>query len=104
MAMTPEERREIEELKTLVQSLLRVENVPFIESAKRRIAVATIEKYNLEEAVSKFAVGNTSGIVETVTDTNGALSTDYIVAKDYNGSITIEDQEGNLYKLGYYNA
>lgn len=102
--MSPEEKREFEELKRIVNTLVRVENVPFIESAKRRIAIATIEKFNLDEAVAKFATGNTSGINETVTDTNGALSTDYLVAKDYTGSITLVDQEGNLYKLGYYPA
>lgn len=35
--MSPQEKREFNELQMLVQSLLEVKNVPFIESLKRRL-------------------------------------------------------------------
>ena len=38
--MTPEERREFDELKRVVDTLVRVENVPFIENIKRRIDIS----------------------------------------------------------------
>ena len=40
--MTPQERTEFEHLKKLVEQLVRVEHVPFIENAKRRIIGAEI--------------------------------------------------------------
>ena len=94
MAMTPEEQKRLTDLEKLVQSLLRVENVTFIENGKRRIA-----KPLLGDGLQKDTTGNTSGMTKSV-DEAGLSS--YSVAKAFTGSITIEDSLGNTYKLGYY--
>ena len=94
MAMTPQERTEFETLKNLVDSLLRVENVPFIENGQRRIATPI-----LGESIQKESTGSTSGVL-TVVDEAGIGN--YSVAKAYVGTITIETADGNTFKLGYY--
>ena len=94
MAMTPEEQKRFTELENLVKSILRVENVSFIENGKRRIA-----KPLLGDGLQKDTTGNTSGMTKFVNE--GGVST-YSVAKAFTGSITIEDSLGNTYKLGYY--
>ena len=101
MAMSEQERREFEELKRIVSTLVRVENVPFIETAKRRIAVPALNDLGLSEVISKNTTGNTSGVTQTV---NESGSSSYNVADEYIGTITVSDTDGNLYKLGYYNA
>ena len=97
--MTPAEKREFEELKALVQTLYKVENVPFIENAKRRITTPVLLDLGVNEVVSKEGIGSTSGLLKGVTE-NGVDS--YSVAKAYDGSITVRDVNGNSYKLGYY--
>lgn len=94
--MSPEEKNRFETLEKLVQSLLRVENVSFIENGKRRIAAPV-----LGDGVQKFSTGSTAGVLKAVSE-SGASS--YNVAQAFNGTITIEDATGNRYKLGYYTA
>jgi len=95
--MTIEElTNKVTELEEQVRLLTRVENVPFIENAKRRIAIPV-----LGESISKNTTGSTSGLTESV-DEAGVSS--YSVAAAYSGSITIADAQGNRYKLGYYTA
>lgn len=96
MAMTPEEKREFEEMKRMVRALSGVTDVPFIENAKRRIAEPAITSARV---VSKNTTGTTAGVLKSVSE--GGAST-YSVADQYDGTITIADAEGNLYKLGYY--
>lgn len=101
MAMTPEEKREFEELKRIVRNLQGVTDVPFIESAKRNIVNTRLKDLGVDEVVSKTGSGNTSGVLTGVNE-DGASS--YSVARAYNGTLTVRDTQGNLYKLGYYNA
>lgn len=56
--MTPQEKREFEELKTLVQTLLRVESVPFIESIKRRLDI----KGEVSRGISLASLGDLSDV------------------------------------------
>lgn len=95
MAMTPEEKREFNELKRTVANLQRVTDVSFIAEAKRRIAIPV-----LGEAIVKESTGTTAGTLKAVAE-GGAGN--YNVADAYDGTIVIEDALGNTYKLGYYN-
>jgi hypothetical protein len=40
MAMTPDEKTQFEQMKATLEGLVRAENVPFIESIKRRLDIA----------------------------------------------------------------
>lgn len=68
MSMTPQEKRDFDEMKATLQSLVRVENVPFIENIKRRLDV---------EATVNNAVGaltlNDLGDVDVPAPTNGQV-------------------------------
>ena len=98
--MSPEQRQ-INELEAQVDSLQR--EMDSLKSAAM-IDPQVPRAIGLRLAfISKVSTGGTSGINETVTDTNGGLSTDYIVAKDYAGSMIVTDANGVEYKLGYYN-
>jgi hypothetical protein len=99
MAMTPEEKREFEELKRKVDALQRVEDVAFIENGKRRITRPVIIDLGITEVISKETTGTTSGTVRSV---NEAGASSYSVADVYDGTITIRDISGATYKLGYY--
>lgn len=94
MAMTPQEQERFERLETLVDSLLKVENVPFIENGQRRIA-----RPILGESIQKESTGGTSGVLQSVDE--AGIGT-YSVAKAFTGTITIEDADGNTFKLGHY--
>jgi hypothetical protein len=97
--MTPQERQEFEELKRMVRDLHGVTDVPFIENAKRRIVNPRITDLELETTISKETTGNTTGVHKSV---NEAGASSYSVADSYDGTIIINDREGNSYKLGYY--
>jgi len=99
MAMTPEEKKEFEELKRIVRNLQGVTDIPFIESAKRNIVNTRLADLGLDEVVSKTGTGNTSGVLTGVSESG---TSSYNVARAYNGTITVRDAQGNLYKLGYY--
>lgn len=92
--MSPEMLRKFEDMEKRLAALERVENVPFIENAKRRITEPL-----LEEGIEIQEVGTTTGMTTGVDE--GGVAT-YDVAKEFDGSITIIDPDGNTYKLGYY--
>ena len=96
--MTPQERQELEMLRREVDNLKRVLDVPFIEEAKRRIVTPELQRKKL---VTKESSGSTSGILKSV---NEGGSSSFSVADAFDGSLTVTDQEGNTYKLGYYNT
>ena len=96
--MTPQERQELEMLRREVDNLKRVLDVPFIEEAKRRIVLPEIKRTKL---VAKNTTGTASGMTKSV---NEGGSSSYSVADAFDGSLTVTDQEGNTYKLGYYNT
>jgi hypothetical protein len=94
MSMSPQEKREFDEMKTKLDALSRVLDVDFIENAKRRIALPV-----LGDSIQKDTVGGTSGTTKFVNE--GGAST-YDVAKAFTGTVTIKTADGNTYKLGYY--
>lgn len=64
MAMTPEEKNRFEKLEQLVQSLLRAENVSFIESIKRRLDIdVKIANIRLNDLVDVDTTGVSNGQV-----------------------------------------
>lgn len=93
--MTPDEKNRLETLETLVQSLLKVENVPFIENGKRRIAQPV-----LGDSVQRESTGGTSGLLQSV-DEAGAGT--YNVGVAPTGSIVLKDSDNNTYKIATYN-
>jgi hypothetical protein len=99
MAMTPEERKLLKELDEKVTRLLRVLDVDFIESAKRRVVAPYVKDLGLDAVVSKTGAGSTSGTLRSVSESG---SGSYSVANAYAGTITVRDAAGTSYKLGYY--
>ena len=99
--MTPDQLKRFEEMEKTLKRIQEVLDVPFIESAKFRIVRPVLKDVGVDAVVSKTGTGTTSGITASVDE---AGSGSYTVAKVYNGSITISDVNGNLYKLGYYTA
>lgn len=71
--MTPQERQEFEQLKELVNQLMRVEHVPFIQNLNRRLDVdanassksASAENVTINEAgaATKTALGAPDGFI-----------------------------------------
>lgn len=94
--MTPEQLQRMETLEKKLQDLERVENLDCIENTKRRVVRPV-----LGEVIRKDSTGNTSGILKSVNEGGGDS---YGVAAEYNGSIIVEDINGNQYKIGYYNV
>ena len=94
--MTPEQLAQFETMQRTLESLVRVENVPFIENSKRRIATPV-----LGESLQKDSTGTTTGTTQAVNE--GGVGA-YTVPAEFDGTITIEDADGNTYKLGYYTA
>ena len=78
--MTPQERTEFEQLKKLVEQLVRVEHVPFIENAKRRIVGAEVtdalSSFDLEDLRNVTITGLSSGQVLKWNGTAWANGTD----------------------------
>ncbi len=66
--MTPEERQQFKEMKQTLDSLVRVENVPFIESIKRRLDVTAL----VTAAIGKTNIGTLLNVDDTGI-TNGQL-------------------------------
>ncbi len=92
MSMTPQERQEFEALKRTVESLTRVENIPFIENIKRRVAIT---------GITSGAITGTGTITETVR--NAAGTGTEVVAKDYDGRLQITLSDGTIKYIGIYN-
>jgi len=99
MAMTPEEKTRLETLEKLVQSLLNVENVPFIENGKRRLTEPVITSLGLTEVISKDSTGSTAGVTQSV---NEAGAGTYSVTDVPDGTLIVQDTDGAQYKLIYF--
>ena len=90
--MTPQELARMDRLEKLVQSLVRVENVPFIKNAERRLAVAGI-------------TSETPGVATTILKTvNEAGASTYSVAKLYDAKVEITLSDGSTRFIGVYNS
>lgn len=94
--MTPEQLEKFEQMEKRLIALERVENLSTIENSKRRFVVPLIG-----ESIQKSSTGDTSGVLQSVNE--GGVAT-YNVADAYDGTMIVEDQDGNQYKLGYYTA
>ena len=97
--MTPEERKLLKELDEKVTRLLRVLDVDFIENAKRRVVAPYVKDLGLDAVVSKTGAGGTGGTLKSVSEAGAST---YNVANAYAGTITVRDENGTSYKLGYY--
>ncbi len=93
MSMTPQEKQEFESLKKLVESLVRVENIPFIENVRRRVAITGMTSGSISAATT---------ITESVR--NAADSGSETVAKDYDGKLQIILSDGTTKYIGIYNS
>jgi hypothetical protein len=93
MSMTPQERQEFEILKRKVESLERVENIPFIENIKRRVAVT---------GITSGAITAATSITESVR--NSADTGSETVAKDYDGKLQVTLSDGTVKYIGIYNS
>lgn len=88
--MTPEQRQ-IEELTRRIELLEKAENIPFVQTMKRRLGGSTV-------ALETGSLTGTTIAVRNSTDTGSEL-----VADDYDGVINLIDGAGNTYRIGYYN-
>ena len=86
MAMTPEERTEFDEMKRKLDSIARVEDVPFIENIKRRGG----------QGLRSDGTGTLSTIVKSVSE-GGAASYDVCDAPD--AKLKIVTASGTVYYL-----
>ena len=91
--MTPEELARMNKLEKLVESLVSVKNIEFIESLKRRVTVAGITSGSL--------LANTT-IVETVRDAAGTGTS--VVAKDPDSKLQVTLSDGTTKYIGVYNS
>lgn len=66
--MTPQERQEFDELKRIVDTLVRVENVPFVENMKRRLDINGAVHLAINQASL-----NDIGDVDITSVTNGQV-------------------------------
>jgi len=94
--MSPEIMSEFNRMKEEIRALREVVDVAFIEMAKRRIVVPVMRA---EKFIKKDTTGGTTGTLKVVSE---AGSSSYSVADAYDGTITIQDGDGNNYKIGYY--
>lgn len=92
MAMTPQERQEFNQLKTLVQQLLRVENVEFIKNVERRVVL---------DGVTTGTPGAATSINQAVNEGGSAT---YNVAADYDAKVPITLSDGTTRFIGVYNS
>lgn len=89
--MTPQEKQRLETLEKLVNSLLSVTNVPFIESLNRRLSTGIIDE-------DLFAATTISQAVD-----EGGVAT-YSVAKVPDGKLSITLTDGTVKYIGVYNS
>lgn len=90
--MTPQQEQRLNQLEALVQSLLRVENVAFIQNIKRRTTTG-------------IASGTLSGggtITEAVR--NAADTGSENVAKNPDGKLQVTLGDGTVKYIGVYNS
>lgn len=94
--MSPQERLEFQKMQQDIKKIMDVLDVTFIENAKRRVVTPALISF---APLKKESTGGTSGVLRSVNE--GGEST-YNVADAFDGTITIQDPDGNSYKLGYY--
>ena len=99
--MTPEERLTFLEMQQTIKRLEQVLDIAFIEQIKRRAVQPELLRVNVAQAISKNTTGATTGTTQAV---NESGSSSYTVPAAFDGTITVEDVDGNTYKLGYYNT
>jgi hypothetical protein len=90
MSMSPQELERMNKLEQLVMSILRAENVSFIESIKRR------GSGDIQLVDGASATGTTTNVRNAADD--GSTT----VADEYAGVMTLIDNDGNTYRVGYY--
>lgn len=89
--MTPEERTQFNEMKKIVESLVAVENVPFIENINRRAGTGI--------------KGGTSTVATSLTQAiNEAGTGSYNVASVPDNKRQIILQDGTIEYIGTYNS
>lgn len=89
--MTPSERTEFEALKKQVQSLMAVENVPFIQNLDRRIP----------KLIDKSSTTTVTSIIRSV---NEAGTASYSVAKTPDRKLGVQLSDGTTVFIGVYNS
>lgn len=94
--MNPDEKQE------LLNRIARLESqlAQFLNAAELDPLIVSTIQASIDNPTIE-STGNTTGILKSV-DESGVSS--YSVAKEYDGSVVIEDADGNQYKLGYYNV
>ena len=89
--MSPTERAEFDEMKRIVASLQKVEDVPFIENVKRRLGFGSVTaESGASTTGTSIAVRNSAGDGTTTVPT------------EYSGVLTLSDTQGNSYRIGFY--
>lgn len=90
--MTPEERNRLDKLEKLVNSLLNVENVPFIGNLERRVATGIVDESTTTTVTSILKAVNESG------------SSTYNVAKVPDRKVGVTFTDGTSGFIGVYNS
>lgn len=89
--MSPQEKLEFEQMKTDIKNIKSVSDAVFVAELNRRLGGLNL---TLQSGVS---LSGTTVVVRNSSNTGTEL-----VANDYTGAITLTDNQGNVYKLGYY--
>ena len=89
--MSPQEKTEFEKLKALVNALVRVENVSFIQ--------------NIERKVDLGVTSNTETVATTILKSvSESGSASYNVAKEPDAKVPIVLSNGQIKYIGVYNS
>jgi len=89
--MSPQEKTEFEQLKALVNALVRVENVSFIQ--------------NIERKVDLGVTSNTETVATTILKSvSESGSASYNVAKEPDAKVPIVLSNGQIKYIGVYNS
>lgn len=89
--MTPEEKKEFEDIKRTLASITQVRNTSFVAELQRQLTQGFI---SVEDGAS------TTGT--SIAVRNAADSGSETVADNYAGVLTLTDTQGNTYRIGYY--
>ena len=89
--MSPQEKTEFEQLKALVNALVRVENVPFIQNIQRKVDLGVTSGTEIAATTILKAVSE------------GGLSS-YNVAKVPDAKVPIVLSNGQIKYIGVYNS
>jgi hypothetical protein len=89
--MTPEEKKEFEDIKRTLASITQVRNISFVAELQRQLTQGFI---SVEDGAS------TTGT--SIAVRNAADSGSETVADNYAGVLTLTDTQGNTYRIGYY--